>query len=189
MEIINKHELHLRGNEIIKKIREGAVFIYPTDTIYGLGCDALNKDAIDRIRKIKERHNTPFSVCVPSQNWIKKNCQTSAVLNKWLKELPGAYTLIVKLKNKKCIAPNVNPDNQTIGVRILNHWFHEFVEELNFPIVTTSANKTGKTFMTSLEDLDPEIKREVDFIIYEGEKDAKPSKIIKLVEEEKIIER
>ena len=189
MEIINKHELHLRKKEVIEKIKKGAVFIHPTDTIYGLGCDASNETAIKRIRKIKDRHNTPFSVWVPSQDWIKNNCQSSTVLNKWLKELPGAYTLIVKLKNKKCVAPNTNPENQTLGVRIPNHWFHEFIKELNFPIITTSANKIGKNFMTSLENLDIEIKRNVDFIIYEGEKKVRPSKIINLVEEEKVIER
>ena len=189
MDVLARQEIILRKEEIIKKIKDGAVFIHPTDTIYGLGCNALDEEAVKKIRKIKDRHNTPFSVWVPSQDWIKQNCPPSPTLNKWLKELPGAYTLIVKLKNKKSIAPNINPGNQTLGVRMPDHWLHEFIKEFDFPIVTTSANKTGKTFMTTLEDLDPEIKKNVDFIIYEGEKKAKPSKIINLVEEEKIIDR
>jgi L-threonylcarbamoyladenylate synthase len=189
MEIVAKHELHSRKKDIIKKIKEGGVFIHPTDTIYGLGCDALNEAAVKKIRKLKDRHDTPFSVWIPSQDWIKQNCQHSPALNKWLKELPGAYTLIVKLKNKKCVAPNVNPSNQTLGIRMPHHWLHNLINELDFPIVTTSANKTGKSFMTSLEDMDPEIKRSVDFIIYEGEKKARPSKIINLIEEERVIER
>ena len=68
-----------------------------------------------------------------------------------------------------------------MGVRIPDHWFSQVVEALGFPIITTSANKTGQPFMTSLENLDSEMKMKVDFIIYEGEKKARPSKIIDLV--------
>tara|TARA_Y100000310_G_scaffold306937_1_gene348533 strand:+ start:826 stop:1041 length:216 start_codon:yes stop_codon:yes gene_type:complete len=69
-----------------------------------------------------------------------------------------------------------------------DHWMQELVEELGVPIVTTSANKTGKEFMTSLENLDPEIKRGVKFIIYEGEKKARPSRLVNLADE-KVTER
>lgn len=189
MEIITKHELQLRKNEIKDRIKQGAVFIHPTDTIYGLGCNALNEEAVKKIREIKERHNTPFSIWVPSHDWIKQNCPSSPALNKWLKELPGAYTLITKIKNKKSVAKNINHDGKTIGIRMPDHWFHKLVEELNFPIITTSANKTGKEFMTSLENLDPEVKKDVEFIIYEGEKKARPSRLVNLQEEEKITER
>lgn len=189
MAILTKSELHLRKKEIIDKIRQGAIFIHPTDTIYGLGCNASNEAAVRKIRKIKNRHDTPFSIWVPHPDWIKQNCHSSAGLNKWLKQLPGAYTLIVKIKNKNIVAPNINPKKNTIGLRIPDHWFHKIIEDAGVPIITTSANKTGSSFMTSLEDLDPDIKRNVDFIIYEGEKKARPSKVINLIEEEKIIER
>lgn len=188
MELLTKPELSLRKREILEKIRKGAVFIHPTDTIYGLSCDATNSAAVKKIRRLKERQTTPFSVWVPSLDWIKQNCCPSPALNKWLKELPGAYTLITKLKNKKSVSPQVNPNSPTLGIRIPDHWFHEIVKELNIPVVTTSANKTGQPFMTSLEDLDSDIKKELDFIIYEGEKNGRPSKIINL-EEEKVIER
>ena len=189
MEELTPHDLELRKEELINRIKNGAVFIHPTDTIYGLGCDASNEEAIKKIRKLKNRQKTPFSVWVPSRRWIEKNCQPSKELDKWLLELPGAYTLILKLNNKDAVSSNINPGNQTLGVRMPDHWFRKFIQELDFPIVTTSANKTGRGFMTSLTDLDPEIKNEVDFIIYEGEKKAKPSKLIDLTGEEKVIER
>ncbi|MEM3690242.1 MAG: Sua5/YciO/YrdC/YwlC family protein, partial [Candidatus Micrarchaeia archaeon] len=69
---------------------------------------------------------------------------------------------------------------ETIGVRIPNHWFSEFVSQLGIPVVTTSANITGEEFMTSLENLNPEIKEKMDLIIYEGEKKGYPSTIIDL---------
>ncbi len=189
MDILAKQEALLRKEEIIEKIEKGAIFIHPTDTLYGIGCNALDEEAVKKIRTLKDRHDTPFSVWAPSPDWIRHNCQTSPNLDKWIKELPGAYTLIAQLKNKNCVAQNVNPKNkQTLGIRIPAHWFHEIIKELGLPVITTSANKTGKTFMTSLEDLDPEIKRDINFVIYEGEKKARPSKIIHL-EEEKVIER
>lgn len=182
MEILTKTELKLRYNEILEKISNGAVFIYPTDTIYGIGCSALDKKAVQKIRKLKERSDSPFSVWVPSLDWIKDNCAVGKDGKEWLNKLPGPVTLIVKIKNEKAVADNVNLGRKTIGVRIPNHWFHQVVKELNLPIVTTSANVAGQPFMTSIENLDSKIKVGIDFIIYEGPKEGKPSKIVNLVE-------
>ena len=77
----------------------------------------------------------------------------------------------------------------SLGVRIPAHWFSQVVKDLDFPIVTTSVNKSGQEFMISLESLDPEIKKNVSFIIYEGEKKVRPSKIVDLTKEETIITR
>ena len=164
MKIYNKEEFNKNKEKILIKIKEGAVFIYPTDTIYGIGCDATNFNAVKRIREIKDRYEKPFSVIAPSKEWIVKNCES-----KNLDKLLGPYTLILKLKNKECVASNVCLD--TIGVRIPNHWFN-----LDIPIITTSVNKAGEKNMTCLKDLDKGV--EVDFIIYEGEKKGKSSEII-----------
>ena len=180
MEVMTKTEVELRVNEIVDKIRTGIIFIHPTDTIYGLGCHALDKDAIEKIRQLKERLTEPFSVWVPSLDWVKKNCNTKNA-KEWLNKLPGPYTIILPLKDKNAVAENVAPGLKAIGVRYPDHWFSEIVKELGSPIITTSANKVGKPFMTSLEDLDPEIKSGVEFMINEGEKKARPSKIINLV--------
>ncbi len=189
METLTKQEALLRKEELLKRIEEGAIFIHPTDTIYGLGCNSLDEEAVKKIKKIKERNINNFSVWVPSINWIENNCKNSKALKIWIEKLPGPYTLITKLKNKNSVANGVyNNKDKTLGVRMPKHWFKNLVEELNIPIVTTSANKTGKEFMTSLENLDPEVQKEVEFIIYEGEKKARPSRIVNL-EEEKVISR
>lgn len=184
MEILTKTELRLRLDEFLEKISNGAVFIYPTDTIYGIGCNALNNRSVAKIRELKRRESAPFSVWVPSKEWVKDNC----VLDKFSKEavdqLPGPLTLVLELKNKKSVADNVAPGIKTLGVRIPDHWFSKVVEKLDVPIVTTSANKTGKPFMTSVENLDPDIRESVEFMVYEGPKEGRPSKIINLVEEE-----
>ncbi len=186
MEILTKAELQLRFNEIADKIKEGAIFIHPTDTIYGIGCNALNEQAVQKIREIKNRPDMPLSIWVPSKKWIENNCTSTK--NKWVEALPGPYTLILKLKDKKVVANSVAPSKDTIGVRFPDHWFTKVVERLDIPLITTSANKSGEKFMTSLENLDPEIQKEVDFMIYEGEKEARPSKIVN-VEKEEVKER
>ena len=186
MEILTKSELQLRFNEFINKIKEGAIFIHPTDTIYGIGCNALNEKAVKKVREIKSRPDMPLSIWVPSKEWIKKNCTLNN--SKWINQLPGPFTLILKLKDKKVVAKSVAPGKDTIGVRYPDHWFTKVVEKLDIPLITTSANKAGEKFMTSLENLDSEIKKEIDFMIYEGEKEARPSKIVN-IEKEEIKER
>ncbi|MDO8511353.1 MAG: L-threonylcarbamoyladenylate synthase [Nanoarchaeota archaeon] len=182
MEILTKAELQSRFTEIAERISRGAIFIYPTDTIYGIGCNALDEKAVAKIRKLKERPTNPFSIIVPSKEWITENCMVTKEGKEWVAKLPGSYTLIFKLKKKNAIAKSVHQGEETIGVRIPDHWFRTVVRKLEFPIVTTSANRSGKAFMTSLDDLDPKIKEGVDFIIYEGEKKGRPSKIVNIVE-------
>jgi tRNA threonylcarbamoyl adenosine modification protein (Sua5/YciO/YrdC/YwlC family) len=174
MRILTKEEFIYNLELFSKKVIEGAIFIYPTDTIYGIGCSALNEESVKKIREIKNRPNNPFSVIAPSKEWIKNNCDVDN-----LDILPGPYTLIAKLKNS-VVVKEVNLGQETLGVRIPDHWISNVVTKLKIPIVTTSVNKAGEQFMTSLEDLDEEIKGKVDFLIYEGKKKARPSKIIDL---------
>ncbi|MBI4980276.1 threonylcarbamoyl-AMP synthase [Candidatus Woesearchaeota archaeon] len=181
MEVLTKAELQVRFDEIAEKIRKGAVFIHPTDTIYGLSCNAVDEKAVAKIRTLKQRQDNPLSVWAPNIDWIKKNCAIDKKSEEWLNKLPGPYTLILKLRNKSVVAKSVNLGQETLGVRIPEHWFGKVVEKLNLPLVTTSANQQGKPFMTKLENLDPELEVGVEFIIYEGEKSGHPSKLIDLV--------
>ncbi|MBI2651395.1 threonylcarbamoyl-AMP synthase [Candidatus Woesearchaeota archaeon] len=189
MIIISKEEFENQRDVIRTNLIENApIFVYPTDTIYGIGCNALNKKAVAKIRKIKQRSKNPFSVIAPSKEWLYENCIVNKNAEEWVNKLPGPYTLIFK-KKKEPVAKNVAPGLDTLGVRIPAHWFSKFAEEIEIPIVTTSVNKSGTDFMTSLEDLDSEIKSAVSFIIYEGIKKGSPSKIVDLTSSVKIIER
>jgi len=180
MRVIDKEEFLLNRERIMREIEKGAIFIYPTDTVYGLGCNALLPRVVKRLRNIKKRNKKPFSVMVPSKEWIVRNCHCTKLCIDWMKKLPGPYTLVCKLKNKKAIAREVNPGIESLGVRIPKHWFSGISKKLNIPVITTSANTDGGDFMTSLNNLSPEIKSKVDFIIYEGEKSGKPSKVVDL---------
>jgi len=187
MELITKEEASFRKEEIKQRILKGEIFIYPTDTIYGIGCNAQIHNSVDKIRELKGRPTAPFSVIAPSVEWINQNCEVNENGEKWIKKLPGPYTLIFRYSSKGGVAKSINPGVDTLGVRIPGHWFTALVQETEVPIVTTSANLVGKPFMTSLEDLDPEIKKGVSFIIYEGEKKGRPSTIIDLTQKRRII--
>lgn len=190
MRILNKDEYRVNKGRLMNEIEQGAVFIHPTDTIYGIGCDATNPEAVNKIRDAKQRKTQPFSVIAPSRDWVRANCEVTPEVEKWLSKLPGPYTLIVKLKNKNAVAREVNPDKETIGIRRPDHWISELATELKKPIVTTSANIVGHSFMTSIDDLNPDIKKKMSFILYEGEKKGTPSSIVDLTKGEgEIIER
>lgn len=188
MRILNFEELNLEKQSIIDAILNGAVLIHPTDTIYGIGCDAQNSNAVKKIRKLKARATNPFSVIAPSVEWIHENCVVAKESEEWLEKLPGPYTLILKLNNN-CVAKEVNPGLKTLGIRIPNHWIRKIIAEAEVPFVTTSVNRASEEYMTSLEDLDPEIKGGVDFLLYEGKKEGKPSQIVDLTGKVKVIER
>lgn len=155
-------------------IKEGKVFIYPTDTIYGLGCDATNDEAIERIRKIKGR-DTPFSIIAPGKKWIKEHCECGRELDK----LPGSFTFLyfsdfIRLANAY---------SEKLGVRIPDHKISKIVEEVGVPFITTSVNRKGEKPARSIEEVNSEILKEVDIVIDDGRLKDKASTIIDYTKE------
>ncbi|HJX06179.1 MAG TPA: L-threonylcarbamoyladenylate synthase [Candidatus Nanoarchaeia archaeon] len=180
MRVINKDELK-HNPQLVDDIKN-SVFVYPTDTIYGIGCDATNEKLVERVRQAKKSFDQPFSIIIPNKNMIYEHCVTDDKTREWADKLPGPYTLIFHVK-KKFFGDNVNPKDNTIGIRIPNHWFYHYVKKMKVPIVTTSANITGQDFMTSLEDLDDEMKKKVDYVIYDGPINGRPSTTVNLAKE------
>ncbi|MDP3026973.1 MAG: L-threonylcarbamoyladenylate synthase [Nanoarchaeota archaeon] len=158
-----------------KQIFAGKIFIYPTDTIYGIGCDATNKEAVNKIREIKQRDSKPFSIIAPSINWIKESC----IIDKGLeinKYLPGPYTIILKKKNPAFLS--WVSDTDSLGVRIPDNDFCKKIQKSGVPFITTSVNLSGEPFAINMGNIKEEIKNKVDFIIDEGELNGKPSTLI-----------
>ena len=156
-----------------REILKGKIFIYPTDTIYGIGCNALDRKAVEKIRKIKQRDMKPFSVIAPSFDWIKKHCVVDVKLEKYL---PGRYTIILKKKAKnflKWVSPQ-----ETLGVRIPNNEFTKEVQKTKVPFVTTSVNFSGEKPANEIEQVPKEILNNVDYIINQGKLSGKPSTLI-----------
>ncbi len=159
---------------IFKEILEGKIFIYPTDTIYGIGCNALNEKSVEKIRKIKKRDgDKPLSIIAPGIEWIKENCIIDVDLKKYL---PGPYTIILKKKNPDFLAHISQTD--TLGIRIPKSKFSKEVEKAGVPFVTTSVNLSGEPFAKSIKEISKEILKNVDKIINQGILTGRPSTLV-----------
>jgi len=202
--------------DLKQKILDGAVFIYPTDTIYGLGCNALDACAVDRIKEIKGRDkNKPMSVIAPSMDWIEENCIVPRVASSQFSiENNNDPPTLPKLINRKLLQGSAsknnflkkylpgpytlilkkkNPDflkhvasGDTLGVRIPDCEFTSRVQEAGVPIITTSVNLSGQKPANCIDDIHEEIINKVDFAFDYGGLSGRPST---LVVGEKEIER
>lgn len=161
-------------NNIISEIKKGRLFIYPTDTIYGLGCDAINLESVKKIKEIKQRDKEkPLSVIAPSIEWIKEHLIIDCDLSKYL---PGPYTIILKKKNPDFLS-HVSPGD-SLGIRIPDNYFTKIIQLANTPFITTSVNLSGEPFLTEIKELKPVIKEKVDHIIDTGILNGTPSTLI-----------
>ena len=156
-----------------KEIFEGKIFVYPTDTVYGLGCNALDEKAVNKIREIKKRDSKPFSVIAPSLEWIRKNLVVDVELEKYF---PGPFTLILKKKNASFLS-HASPID-TLGVRIPDNEFTKKIQKTGFPFITTSVNLSGKPPANKIEEIPDEIIFQADFVINSGSLSGKPSTLI-----------
>jgi L-threonylcarbamoyladenylate synthase len=177
-EILNNKDAR---NEIIEEMRTGSIFIYPTDTIYGIGCNALLADSVKKIRHIKKVDH-PFSVIAPSTEWIIRNLDVES--KKSLEVLPGPYTLIFR-KREPFFLKEVSP-LPTLGVRVPAHPITKIVREIGIPFVTTSANLSGKQPIKKASEAKK--FKGVSFVIDGGTLANPPSIVVDLSgEEEKVI--
>lgn len=164
----------MEKTKIISAIKKGKIFIYPTDTIYGLGCDAANKFAVEKIKQIKNRDkDKPFSVIAPSIDWINNHLIVDCELSKYL---PGPYTIILKKKNPDFLRHVSSSDS--LGVRIPASDFTEIIQLANTPFITTSVNLSGEPFIKNINEIPEEILENIDHIIDYGELNGKPSTLI-----------
>ena len=157
-----------------EQIKQGKIFIYPTDTIYGLGCDATNEQAVNKIKQLKGRdRNNPLSIIAPSFEWINENCKVDIDLKKYL---PGPYTIILNKKNPQFLNHVCSLDN--IGIRIPNSDFTKQVQKAGKPFITTSVNLSGQPFAKTIAEIPKEIKNKVDVVVDVGELNGQPSTLI-----------
>src|SRR3989338_2454910 len=130
----------------IKAIKQGKVLVCPTDTVYGLICDAANKKAVARLYKIKKRPKSKaIPVFVSDIKMAKRFAKIDSRQGKFLREVwPGAVTVVLQKKR----------GNGTIGLRIPDHkWLLHLVEQLNRPVTETSANISGQPATTKIKEV------------------------------------
>lgn len=174
--------------EEIKKalevLKEGGTILYPTDTVWGIGCDATNKDAVAKVYKIKEREESK-SLIVLLDNEQK--------LNKYLNDVPGVAWDLIEFTEKpltiiypgaRGLAPNAIAEDGSVGIRITKDEFcKKLIYKFNKPIISTSANISGKPTPRNFSEIPDAIKKGVDYVVnyrQHEKNNPPPSTIIQL---------
>jgi L-threonylcarbamoyladenylate synthase len=174
MEIVDLSTTPLRDavHKAAKELRAGSIVVYPTDTIYGLAVDALNVQAIERLKELKGREKKkPISVIVADSASIGKYAELTSAARGFAGEfLPGPLTLV--LRAKKTI-PEELTLNDTIGIRIPNNPFClTLARELGRPYTSTSANRSGRETPASLKEVIAQFgnsAKDISLAIYYGD--------------------
>jgi len=190
LKINNQNPESKKINQTIEILNSGGVMVYPTDTIYGLGCDIFNKKAVTKIYQIKKREkNKPCSIICSDFKQIADFAIIPDHAFKIMKKvLPGPYTFILKAKNK---APKtVLSKNKTIGIRMpANNICLEIVKKLEHPIISTSLNISGQQVLTNPHQLNKEMQNKIDLIIDANSLSAEPSTVIDFTQDPPVILR
>jgi len=173
--------------DVLKKatevLKQGGIIVYPTDTVWGIGCDAKNKEAVARIYTLKKRADAKSMLCLVSN---------VAMLERHISEVPDAAYDIIDLSenpttiifdNPIGVAPNLIAPDNSLGIRVAKDKFCSYLSQnIKGPLVSTSANLAGQPTPKNFQEISQEILKGVDYIVpLEPEfQTNKPSTIIKL---------
>jgi L-threonylcarbamoyladenylate synthase len=169
-------------------IKNGGIILYPTDTVWGIGCDASNPEAVAKIYRLKQRVETQSMICLV----------TERLMHYVFKEIPEVAWQIIELSenpttlildNPRNVAPNVVSTDNSLGVRIVTEPFcFRLMERMKKPLVSTSANISGQPTPKSFKEISPEIINGVDYVVnLQREKaSGKSSTIIKLTSDSQV---
>lgn len=174
--------------EDIKKACEvlsaGGIILYPTDTIWGIGCDATNEEAVQRVYELKRRSDNKAMLVL---------LDSDAKLDRYVSDVPDIAWDLIRLADKpltiiysnaKNLAPNLLAEDGSVGIRVTNEEFSQkLCERFRRPLVSTSANVSGEPSPANFGEISETIKKGVDYIVGYRQEDktpAEPSHIIKL---------
>jgi L-threonylcarbamoyladenylate synthase len=176
--------MHDDIKKALEVLKNGGIILYPTDTIWGIGCDATNEKAVDRIYQIKKREDSK-SMLVLMEN--------PALLERYVTEVPeiawdlvevATTPLTVIYPGAKNLAKNLISEDGSIGIRFTKEAFTtQLLQRFRRPLVSTSANISGEKSPVFFYEISEEIKNQVDYIVEYRQNDttpAQPSGIIKL---------
>lgn len=170
--------------QALEVLQKGGVILYPTDTIWGIGCDATNEAAVKRVYEIKKRADSK-SMLVLMEN--------VNLLERYMQEVPEIAYSLIEVTDKpmtiiypaaKNLAPNLLAEDGSVGIRITTERFTQtLIQRFRRPIVSTSANISGEASPAIFAEVSEEIKKAVDYVVGYRQDDvapARPSSIIKL---------
>ena len=176
----------------LKVLREGGVILYPTDTVWGIGCDATNAEAVARIYEIKKRADSKAMLVLLDgagklQGYMENVPETAWML---LEANEGQRPMTIIYPHAKNLATNLLAEDGSIGIRITEEAFSKALcEQLHRPLVSTSANISGEPAAKLFSEISPEILEAVDYVCLFRRDDnspTQPSSIIKIDDKERI---
>ena len=186
MEVLKINQKNFKKviTEATEYIKNGKVIICPTDTVYGLICDAKNKKAVEKIFKIKKRSfQKPISIFVKNLKAAKKYSKINKNQEKFLKKAWPGKTIVV-LRVKGSFPSGIVCQWGKVGLRMSKYkLLNEILNKFKGPIAQTSANITGKPTPSTIQDILKQFKNkkwQPDIVINVGELSGKPSKVIDL---------
>lgn len=168
----------------VEVMKNGGVILYPTDTVWGIGCDATNEKAVAKVYKIKKRDDSKALIClVDSDTRLQRYVRNAPEVAWSVMELATKPTTVI-FDNAVNLAPNLIAEDGSIAIRITNE---EFSKELCYrfqkPIVSTSANISGQPAAENYCDISEELLNAVDYVCFSRRQEHKPhtpSSIIKI---------
>ncbi|WP_412984424.1 L-threonylcarbamoyladenylate synthase [Pontimicrobium sp. IMCC45349] len=167
----------------LKILKEGGLILYPTDTVWGIGCDATNEEAVAKVYELKKRVDSKALIClVTDDRMLSKYVASIPEAAKSIIEISETPTTIIYEKAQN-LASNLIAQDKTIAIRIPDHEFcYRLTRKLNGAIVSTSANISGQPTPQSFKEISPEILKGVDYVVnlQREKKTGKSSSIIKL---------
>jgi len=170
-------------NNCLNVLKKGGIILYPTDTIWGIGCDATNPGAVDKIYALKKRVESKSMICLMTD---------FKMLNQYIEEVPEVTYDILKYATEPTtiiydrplhVAENIIAEDNTLAVRVVKEPFcSSLMRKLKRPIVSTSANLSDKPTPNNFEEISKEIMEGVDYVVNLGRKNksGKPSAIIQI---------
>ena len=171
-------------NQIVDILKDGGIIAYPTDTLYGIGCDIFNKSSIEKVYQIKKMPRyKPLSFICGDLKDISRYAQVSNSAYKIMKRLiPGPYTFI--LRATRMVPKIMLTRRRTVGIRVPdNEICLSLVRDLGNPIISTSASVTEDEIMSNPIDIDKKFGHSLDMVIDGGILISEPSSMIDLTED------
>ena len=189
MEIIKLEDL-LEGDQekerLLESLKRGEIIIYPTDTVYGIGCNIEKEDSVKRIIEAKQRDpKKPLSIIAPSVDWILENCQVSEFNKSLLNQLfPGPYSAVLKVKSDSKIPKYLQSSEKTIGVRVPRHQLTDLIRESGLVIITTSLNISGQQTITKIEEIPESLQKITSIAVDAGQLSSESSRVFDMTSDD-----
>ena len=170
------------GNAAVAVLKQGGLILYPTDTVWGIGCDATNEEAVAKIYALKqsEDKHAMLVLCHSAEQIVRYVNRAPGIAFEVMELATSPLTLI--LEGAVGVAPNLIPETGTLGGRVPDHEFCQLLlRRFGRPIVSTSANISGEKTPKGLNEVVQEIVDGVDYVVnprFQGHPTGKPSSII-----------